>query len=257
MFLLSKWYLDCVSDSGAAVAVHCASLRWGVVRLHYGAALVRSSSGRQAARYTLRPGAAPAHRPHAIEWTCPRLNVDGRWTPSAKPVSRTLIERADGFIRWECLSPRADAVVTVGAETVRGTGYVERLTMTLPPWRLPMDTLRWGRFHAPGWTLVWIDWRGEARRTWVFANGRERSDATLEPHAITLPDDNCRLPLSGGTVLRSGRLLRTALRPLRPLAAVLPHWRGAHETKWLAQATLAGPGVSAPGWLIHEEVRWS
>jgi hypothetical protein len=256
MFLLSKWYLDCVTDEGAAVALYWASLRWGIAHLHYGAALVRLPSGHQAARYTLRPGTEPVNRGHELEWSCRRLDAHGTWTPRAQPVARTLLETPGGSVRWNCASPRADAVVHLGGETLRGTGYVEHLTMTLPPWRLPFHALRWGRFHAPGWTIVWIDWRGNVARTWVFANGVERRDATVGTTSLALTADGCSLWLGEGTILRSGRLRGTGLRPLRPLALLLPRWRAARETKWLAQATFSGPGVSATGWALHEEVTW-
>ena len=57
---------------------------------------------------------------------------------------------------------------------LRGLGYAEHLSMTIPPWRLPIDTLRWGRFLSPERSVVWIDWQKEGDgRTWIFVDGTE------------------------------------------------------------------------------------
>lgn len=256
MFLLTKWYLDCVDDAGRAVVLYWASLRWNLLRLRYGAVISRNPGGESVTRYTLRPGGPPASAGDRLTWHCPRLGVEGTWTRRDKPLARTLLDRPDGRVRWHCVSPRADAAVRVGRLPVRGCGYAESLTMTVPPWRLPFRMLRWGRFHAPGVTLVWIALHGGWSRTWVFADGVERDDAAVHADAVTLSAEHARLPLARDTTLRSGRLLRTGLRPLRLLAMLAPRWRDARESKWLAHATLAGPNGRKDGWAVHEEVTW-
>ena len=52
-----------------------------------------------------------------------------------------------------------------------GLGYAERLVLTIPPWKLPIETLRWGRFLSPSDWIVWIDWQGEHPQTIVYRNG--------------------------------------------------------------------------------------
>jgi hypothetical protein len=256
MFLLTKWYLDCIDDSGGAVVLYWASLRWGLVRLHYGAVLVRHPSGAGVTRYTLRPGSSPLAAENQLTWDCARLGVAGTWVRRAPPLARTLLESDAGIIRWRCFSPRADAEVRLGDCTFRGCGYAEWLTMTVLPWRLPFGVLRWGRFHGAERTLVWIDLEGRSSRTWVFADGVERVDATVSADAVTLGDEGATLNLARVTALRSGRLVRTGLRPLRLLAGIMPRWRGAHESKWIEHAELAGPGGRTAGWALHEEVTW-
>jgi hypothetical protein len=139
---------------------------------------------------------------------------------------------------------------------VRGCGYAEWLTMTLPPWRIPFRRLRWGRFHGAEHSLVWIDLRGGCSRTWVFADGIERPDGEVRAETVTLAAEGSTLVLDRGITLRSGRLLRTGLRPLRLLVSLVPRWRDAHESKWLTRAVLAGPRGRTEGWAVHEEVTW-
>ena len=65
---------------------------------------------------------------------------------SAPPIHRRLFESADGIVDWTCEMPRARTRIG----EVCGDGYAEVLHMTVPPWKLPIDELRWGRFHGQG-----------------------------------------------------------------------------------------------------------
>ena len=257
MFRLSKWYLDCVTEAGDAAVLYWAVMRWGVLQVRYGAALVRPSTGAATDRYTLSPGGAPSTDAGAIRWECRRLGVRGAWIRRGGSVERTLLEQADGEIRWDCVCPAATATVHVDGRTLEGLGYVEHLTMTAKPWRLPFDVLRWGRYVSTSEALVWIRWEGGVPRTWVFENGVERSPARVTDARVDLPELDVALTFGTGRVLRTGRLTTTALRSLRTLAYLLPGWRTAHETKWLSRGTLAGPRSGSTGWIVHETVRWS
>jgi hypothetical protein len=160
------------------------------------------------------------------------------------------------MIHWHCVAPRADATVRIGGDVVQGQAYAEHLTMTLKPWRLPFDELWWGRFLSPTDTLIWIQWRGATPGTWVWVNGAERRRAGVTEDRVELPEDGVVLDLRGGRVLRSGRLVTTALRSIRAFAALIPNWRTAHETKWLTRGTLSGQDTTSTGWAVHEVVRW-
>jgi hypothetical protein len=93
------------------------------------------------------------------------------------------------MIRWHCVCPNADATIRIGDDTVQGLGYAEHLTMTLKPWRLPFDELRWGRFLSAADTLIWIQWRGSMSRTWIWVDGAERQRAGVtEVSPITKTD---------------------------------------------------------------------
>jgi len=256
-FQLSKWYLDCVTETGDAAVLYWASLRWGVLRLNYGAALVSLAGDKAEQRYTLRPEHAPECRADGtIRWCCDRLDVAAQWTGRADGIERTLLDGPRGRIRWNCILPMADASVRVGQHTLRGLGYVEHLTMTVKPWQLPIDELRWGRFISASDSLVWISWRGSLPRTWVFANGTELTDAKVGSLGVESSKEVLGLIIDDGHVLRSGRLVSTALRSLSWIASLMPRWRAACETKWVARALVTSPSGSNHGWVVHELVQW-
>lgn len=257
-FSLSKWYLDCVAESGDAVVLYWASLRWGVARLQYGAALLAPAAGTPVHRYTLRPESEPvAVADDTLIWSSERLGARGTWTRRADSIRRNLLSDDRGSIDWHCICPRADAVIQIGDRTITGSGYAEHLTMTLKPWRLPLDELRWGRFLAPDDAMVWIGWDGPSPRTWVWVNGSETRDAMITAHGVEMPGRGMALSVGGGRVLRTGRLVRTALQPLSAVAGLIPRWRHANETKWVARGTVRSPIRVINGWVVHEVVTWA
>jgi len=233
MFHLSKWYLDCVTEDGRVFVAYTARLRWHALRLDYTAVLGGASS--------LKPCPAPERAGDRVEWRAPEVGVEGAWLALEAPVSETLYD-ADGSVEWNCIQPRGSAQVRSGSERLGGLGYVEKLEMTVPPWRLPIDELHWGRLLTEAGSLVWIDWRGPHPKHLVLGNG-----GPAEPELFA------RLELDHGLVLRDGALAKTALAII-PKAERLFPWRilRVRETKWRSRGML--DGVS--GWAIHEVVRW-
>jgi hypothetical protein len=237
--------------------MYWALLRWGALRIPYGAALLNRAHGSPMARYTLRPGAAPTVDPSgAVKWRCERLNAAGTWRRAADPIEHTLLQTTRGAIHWRCVCPKADVTVRLGERTLCGLGYAEHMTMTLVPWQLPVHELRWGRFLSHTAHVTWIAWTGELQRSWVFEDGTVHEAVAISSAGLTVPGTPLTLTLSDGRVLRSGRLRSTALYPLRSLVWLIPGWRGARETKWVARGSLMHAGGASDGWTIHEVVRW-
>jgi len=233
MFHLSKWYLDCVAEDGRVFVAYSARLRWRGLTLDYTSVLGAASS--------LKPCQTPECTGDRIEWRAPEVGVEGTWQALEAPVSETLYD-ADGTVEWNCCQPRGRAQVHIGSECLRGLGYVERLTMTVPPWRLPIDELHWGRLLTEAGSLVWIDWRGPHSKQVILRNG-----VAAEPELLA------QLELDRGLVLRDGALRKTALSIIPKVERLFP-WRilRVKETKWRSRGSLDG----ASGWAIHEVVRW-
>lgn len=228
-FHLSKWYLDCVSAEGEVFLAYCAELRWRTLCLHYASVLGHSSS--------LREVPVPLWREGVLEWDAPSLGVRGRWEALDPPIQESLM---DGACQWRCLAPRARAEVRVADRSIRGLGYAEHLTMTVAPWRLEIEELRWGRFLSETDGLVWIEWRGSNPVRLRWRNGircREES----------------RLDLRDREVLREGALVDTALAIIPNILKLFPsRIVGLRETKWRSRAALG----ATEGWAIHEVVVW-
>lgn len=253
-FCLSKWYLDAVGESGDVFIGYRADLRWRRLAFSYASTLTGGAHG-PGTRSTVRPGEEPGFFEGALAWTEPALDVSATWREAAQAISRTLYASPVGAVVWRCLLPSARAEVARDGVVLHGLGYAEHLSMTVPPWRLPIDTLRWGRFLSPEHSVVWIDWEKEGDgRTWIFVDGTE-VQGRISEEGIFFEGGRVDLPASGRLVLRCGRLsylLRNLRLPL-PIQSCLP---GFHETKWRTRGVLECPGAPpAEGWAIHEVVR--
>jgi hypothetical protein len=247
-FRMSKWYLDCIDDSGDVSIAYSGAVRWGSVRLRY-SSLLESRGGRVSTNYSLRSRDPRQLGSSSIQWR------DGEWArDEAGEIRQTIFTLPDGSaIEWRCVFPRAKARV----RNHQGLGYVEHLSMTIAPWRLPIKTLRWGRFLTATDWIVWIDWQGPAQRRIVYLNGALASVAEIRDDAIGF-DDGARLLFDRSLVLRDGALGSTALSVIPGIrdtlsARLLQVW----ECKWRSHARWERSGEPpSEGWAIHERVDW-
>ena len=246
-FSLRKWYLDCVAEDGEVLVAYHAELRWRRLSLRYASVLQLDG-----ARSTLRDCPAPLLAGERISWEAPALHISGTWDALAPAADVELIPG----VRWRCLQPRSRVELRVAGRTLHGLGYAEELELTIPPWRLPIDELRWGRFAGESHGAVWIEWRGPHPLRLTLIDG-------VRAEAIRIAEDGVRaggaeLRLTEPRVLRSGRIGETALSIIPDLQKLFPgRIVGLEETKWRARGTLEGPGAEVgQGWAIHEVVRW-
>lgn len=203
-FRLTKWYGDGVSAEGVCRIGYWALLEWGVVRVRYGAVV---EGGRT--RWTLRAGAGPRAEGNGYRWEEPRLGVDWRWEGGEVGYTEKWMEG----VEWNCLLAGARAEVGFA-----GVGYLEKVELRVPPWRMGLKELRWGRYLGGGETWVWVDWKGSFDKTVVLRNGI-RVEGLGE------------LGLRESEVLRAGWIV------------------GLDETKWLSRGARGG-------WAVHEVVKW-
>jgi hypothetical protein len=261
-FRLRKWYLDVIAEDGSAIVGYWARLQWGPVRLHFASLLRGSCGGEPVLRHTLQRCPPPRLDGGTCSWSCPPLGVAGRWTALAAPLQKVLLATGSGGIRWTCAQPAASARLCIkardgAATTLRGLGYVEVLDLTLPPWRLPFNTLWWGHFIGPDASLVWLQWQGASCRRLALLDGTLHGGPRITADGVVL-EGAAALELGRHTELRAAPLGTGALRALPGLVTLLPRrFRDAHENKRLSQGTLHRAGREpVRGWAIHEVVQW-
>lgn len=258
-FSLSKWYMDCVSDQGEVAILYSARVRWRGIRLAY--SNVIWTDGAAAKSASAMRSAKIRRDDRQIFVASPRLGIHGQWTAQAAPVERTLYTCESGSVVWNCLQPAASVSLCIGEKELEGTGYAECLTLTLPPWQLPLRHLRWGRFVSdpeapPPETLIWIDWRGSYSSSLAVHNGRNYEDASISTTEIAWAGGKLRMeePLA----LRAGRLASTVLPAAPALRRIFPHSLfNIEEKKWRSRGILETPDRHSCGWVIHETVDWS
>jgi hypothetical protein len=254
-FALTKWYLDCVGEDGSSFIGYWARLAWRKLSIRYASAFLSPAQGEPRLFWRLTHCAEPRETEEAVRWSSRRLGIEASWERQAAPLSRRLFDERGSVIDWDCRAPAARARVSVRKETtLEGSGYVERMTMTLPPWEAPMEELRGGRFVAGSRAIVWIGWRGPRPLTLLFSDGREVPEATIDEDGISL--EAARLALSQTRIVSDGPLIPGAVADSRAFSSLpMARLARAREVKSLSRGTLTEPGGTCGGWVIHERVR--
>ena len=252
-FLLTKWYLDSVSPKGEVFIGYAARVRWRSIGFGYaghilsdGSTLVKSNR--------FEPGPLPVISGSSVGWTTPDLT--GTWEASGKPLSQTLLDSPEGRIQWTVCCPKANSFVRVRNSDVKGLGYVELMEITIPPWRIPIRELYWGRFLSQSQYVIWIEWKGPVPKQLIFLNGTPVHDGAFSDDGISF--DRYEVVIKTRTLLRSGSISSTVFRGLRKIKALFPRSIFAlQETKWTGRASLKRDGKEIDeGNYIHEKVIW-
>jgi hypothetical protein len=247
---LVKWYADVV-DRGKPAIFYAARLSLGHFHFGYRRAVWRAHS-RVRTRLCLRPDAValPEARDGMLVWPRPD---DLEWVGYASHP-QTLWASAEGTITWDPVV--RNGAVRGGQFTASARGYAECLALDLPPWKLGLRRLYWGRHCGERHSLVWIEWRGAHPKRLALLDGRELRLDAVTPGAVTVE--------SASLVLTNCRMLIDA--PILYVAARLPRWTvrqgapqflGGRERKWVGEGRLhlAGGDVDV-GAAIFEEVEW-
>lgn len=259
-FRLRKWYLDAVSSHGEVFVGYQARFEFRQLSVQHASFLLspQRGSGRGASTWTRAP--SPESGSSGIRWSVPRLGVRGTWTGNGASISRRLFHSNEGMVDWNCLLPAASVCLDFSdGQRLEGQGYAEVLEMTIPPWRLPIRELRWGRFLADDGraSAVWIDWRGPRALSFAALNGAPCDAAEIGETRVVLGNPHATVDMTDPRVLRDGPLARTALGRIPVLRKRLPvQILETRETKWLSRGVLLSDGIRRAGWAVHEVVRW-
>jgi len=255
-FLLHKWYADCISDTGDTLIAYHGLARWKKLTICYSSLLTLIGDAPVSTQYSIKRDEEPSCEGSVVRWHSQDLGLEGMWTAIDPAYSETLFSSRAGVVNWRCLQPRASVEIRWGnGRTLSGLGYVERLEMSIPPWKLPVDELLWGRFVSRSDSLVWIDWRGPVHKRLFLHNGLRIESGNVEEHMISF-GTAASLTFGQSALLRKGELGTVALAALSMIKKLLPRRiLDVEETKWRSRATFT---YAEPheGWAIHEVVKW-
>jgi hypothetical protein len=256
-FSLTKWYLDCVDAAGRTVVGYWATLAWRGLSLTWQSVDLCDADRPPVHRWSIRPSSPPQPNPERIRWQAPAIGCAVTVEPRQSSFAVRLLDDAPGTVDWTVESPVGRVTAEIdGAGVICGDGYVERLELRVPPWRLPITELRWGRCISSeaARSLVWIDWRGPAPNRWVVRDGQLATGSAVSDSAVSGDGFDLNLAPKRRLVHRA---LAELLEPLPPVRALLPEsFLALSETKWLGSARLqegASPPLTLPA--VYEVVR--
>ena len=262
-FHLSKWYLDAVDENGRAFIGYAGEISWKGLCAPYMSLLIHNGSGVETSEFRMHHLSMPEHDEgkNTLLWEDARFGISGKWAGTMPPLSVRLFENAEGRVDWRCFFPQARAtLIRKNGAPLNGWGYAEQLEITCLPWQIPLGRLRWGRFLSEKYCLIWIEWRTDSPRQWVFLNGVAVNDALVGDDTVVLPDRRMRLVLDRSGNLGSGKKI---LQIAGKMLSFLPGFKQsaparflyADERKWRSRGLLYEKDTLAgEGWAVHELV---
>ncbi len=263
-FSLTKTYLDCQTENGETIVCYASLLSLGHLKFRHASWLQLLPDGTTTRRQTFIRGSMPEETEQGdILWQCGILHAAGHWQAEHPVLPIQTLHTERGLTTdWHCLQPRSRVALRLENRHYEGIGYAERLHMTLPPWKLPIDTLHWGRFLGnEGSAVIWIIWEGPNPVTLLWNTQGRLHTAGLHASAdgAFLRTNALRLDFDRRHILRKGAIGSTVLHSFPVLAKKLlpPSILHLHECKWAGRATLTTPSGTETGLSIHEIVRFS
>ena len=256
-FSLGKYYVDFVTTEGHYFIGYSAQMNLVGIEVNYRATIHHPSLIGVKSGPSLSSRDGPVLSDSILTWNNPKLGFDGQWRQRSSAGSHILHQEDDGLVEWNCLQPSARTrLTTASGITYEGLGYVEYLNLTIPPWRLGLRTLLWGRFVSEHHSVVWIEWQGEYPLALLICDGQRVSNSRISDDNVNCED--FELSLERVDTIRVGSIGEALVSKLPSVLRTAPvEFLGGREEKYVSRGKLAlGDGANHTGWVIHERVSW-
>lgn len=261
-FYLSKWFLDFVGESGEVMIFYSAKLIWRGLPVSYTSWLNYYPTIGVNTKSRFHGVQKPQISGEVITWNDIKFGVGGRWKSLAPMIQTKLVDTDEGFLYWKCFQPASGVSLRIGDRILEGRGYAELLILTIPPWKITMDELRWGRFDSAEYNMVWIELRSKVKKQWLWLNGEKIDNCQIEDDYILMPDKELVLNLDRRVVLESEKKISSVVEILiRYLPGfnkiIPPNFVMADEFKWFSHGRLHNKNRTiTEGNAIHELVNF-
>ncbi len=259
-FRLEKWYLDCITEEGEAMIFYAAKLVWHGFEVQYTSWLHYDPAKGVTNKSRLGQVRFPIITGDSLIWNDSRFGISGKWEALAQPICCRLFESEEGYLDWNCYQPASAVHLEINKRIIDTAGYAEQLIATLPPWKLNLEKLQWGRSGLPGQNMVWIRWKTDSAKKWTWLNGELISESSVEDDEISLPEHEIRLFTDKSVTLESEKRIQNLMvKLIRYLPGIdksmTLKFLMADETKWLSRTKLEKDGkIINLGFAIHELV---
>lgn len=261
-FHLNKWYLDFVEEDGEAFIFYSAKLSWHGIPVNYTSCIHKVPGEDVKLSSHFRNTDLPLQKEEIITWFDEKLEIKGKWEAAAQPLDCRIYDSDKGYLDWHCYQPASKVKLSIKGRILEGKGYAEQLILTDLPWNIPMNDLRWGRFHATNHTMVWIELREKDKKQWLWLNGESIPDCIIENDQVSSKKEDFLLKLDRETILESEKkiyqVVEKLLHYLPGFKKIMPlKFLMADNHKWLSIGEFQkGNSASLKGMAIHEWVNF-
>jgi hypothetical protein len=261
-FHLNKWFLDFKGETGEVMIFYAAQLSWHGWSVSYCSWLNYDPIKGVNLKSGFRKVQFPQVNDNLVTWSDLKYDITGTWLALTGMIQSRIFNSSEGYLDWKCYQPASKVTLRIKDKILEGKGYAEQIISTVPPWKIPMDELRWGHFGADGHNLVWIELKENVQQQWLWLNGEKMEYCIIEDGLISIPGKDLILQLDRNVLLESEKKIYSVVgkivRFIPGFNKFIPHgFLMADEKKWfsLGQLQIQGKKLSN-GFSIHEHVNF-
>jgi len=254
-FLIKKWYLDIADNKGNVFIGYWLSIRWKRFLIHGYQILQHSFEKGIRTRTEFTKIPEPFFDNRKKELLCSFKDIEVSWELSSNNIHETLIKNSKGKIKWSCLQPKTRAKFYSPNFSFDGLGYVELIEISVPVWKLPFESLYWGRCHTEKNYLVWIKFNGNENKEIIWHNNRRINNFKITDDVLVGKD--FQLNFGKKYPLREGKISSTIFKPFGNILKVFPKTTFlADEHKFYSLGKLRTRQRMENAIIIYEKVLW-
>lgn len=252
-FYFYKWYADLIDEETNDVTIiYMGEVEWNILKLTFTNILEFLERKKLISKATFSNYHRPIYEKDIFQINS--MEIEAKWETKQKPIIEKLYENAHGYILWECFLPHALGDIKSNEKLHQGFGYIEKLTMTIKPWQIPIDILRWGRFLSENHCIIWIQWQGKEEKFLIYHNEVKYINGIINDDLIQF--GNYRLLLLEKNILRNGPLIKTVFDKFLWIKKIFPSGiLHMNECKWQTWSEFyENNNLITKNWSIHEHV---
>ncbi len=253
---LDKYYFDGISEDGRVFIAYSAKLSIGKIKIPY-SSIIYHFNGKTIEHHHFTKDRVLQNN-NAVHWINNKLNINGKWHLKGNPITASFYEDNAGkdYIKWHVLSGLSKAELRLQNKSYHLSGYLEKISVSMPMLKLPIKRLLWGRWinHDRTRYIVWIIWEdehGNSIENRVWDNGTEYSASSYSMKEIAF--ENKVLEIEQISAIRTAEVADSVIDKKKILQKFLPKtFKHIMEHKYYAHGRIDNDS----GTIIYEEVLW-
>lgn len=252
MFNLKKYYFDGIDKEGNAFILYYAELKLLGFKIPY-SSYILSNGQYSDEKSTLNNSNIGINN---STFSNSKLKISGVWNIQSLAISEVLWQHNKSKINWNCIVPKAEFEAYIDNQLFSGLGYSEILELNFVPWKMPISTLKWGRFLSKNHTIIWIEWIGKQPLKKVFWNGERIEDVEIGDNEIYFIKQKTKLIFENPISIKDEKILKIAEKYPFLKLFFKSKFLNSREMKFKSQSTLISPDKSEKGHSLYETVLW-
>lgn len=252
MFNLKKHYFDGIDTQGNAVILYFAELKLFGFKIPYSSYILSENNLIEEKSFLSYSQIGKNNG----SISNPKLKISGNWNSKENSISEILFKQNQSKIEWNCIIPKADFNLEINGKHFSGLGYSEILEMNFVPWKLPISTLKWGRFLSENHTIIWIEWIGKEPLKKVYWNGSLIENAQISDAGIKFPKEKMELVFENPISLKDQKLLKIADKYPFLKLFFNQKFLQSREMKFKSKTVFISEEKREVGYSLYETVLW-